>query len=219
MLSARALILDMDGLMVDSEPLWFEVEREFARRRSEGRAEWTRELWRECIGRGLATTIETMHARLGFPVDLAGDSAAIVDLFVERVGELMLKPGCAELLEAARGAGVPLAVASSSARRLIVAVLRRFAIERYFGAVVGGDDVARPKPAPDIFLEAAEALKVEPSGCVVIEDSAPGVQAAVAAGMTVIVVPDANSHAGPAPGADATVRDLHEALALLSFPR
>jgi HAD superfamily hydrolase (TIGR01509 family) len=217
MLVARALILDMDGLMVDSEPLWFEVEREFARRRSGGKAEWTRELWRACIGRGLATTVETMHDKFGFEVDVERDKREIVDLFVARVAELALKPGCAELLDASRAARVPLAVASSSGRRLILAVLRRFDIEGRFAVVVSGDDVASPKPAPDIFLKAARDLNVEPRGCVVIEDSPAGVKAAQAARMAVIAVPDTSSHGDKAPEGDVVARDLHAALANLKL--
>lgn len=217
MLRARALILDMDGLMVDSEPLWFEVEREFARRRSGGAAEWTRELWREFIGRGLARTVEAMQDRLGVEVDVEEGKREIVDLFIARVGELALKPGCLDLLDAARAARVPVALASSSDRRLVLAVLRRFGIEGRFAAVVTGDDVASPKPAPDIFLKAGAALNVEAGSCVVLEDSPAGVEAAKAARMAVIAVPDTSSHGGPRPDGDLVSPDLHVALANLKL--
>jgi HAD superfamily hydrolase (TIGR01509 family) len=209
-----ALVFDMDGLMVDSEPLWFAVEREFVRARGGPRDGWTLELWTGCIGQGMANVLRVMHEAFGFAVDLERDAAEIVESFVARVAELTLKPGCEELVAAARARDLPRAVASSSARRLVEATLGRFAMRGRFDAVVTGDCVARPKPAPDIFLEAAARLGVEPAACVVLEDSLAGVQAARAAGMGVIAVPE---HAPERFSglADAVVADLHAARALL----
>jgi mannitol-1-/sugar-/sorbitol-6-/2-deoxyglucose-6-phosphatase len=187
--SPRALVLDMDGLMVDSEPLWFQVERAFAAARG---GAWTHELTGPCVGRGMAYTLRTMGERFGFAVDVARDTAELMDRFVARLGDLTLKPGCAELIDAA-GGRIPLAVASSSPRRLIEAVLARFDLASRFHAVVSGEEVDRPKPAPDIFLHAARALGVTPAACAVFEDSVPGATAGRAAGMFVIAVPDANA--------------------------
>jgi sugar-phosphatase len=218
-----ALLLDMDGLMVDSEPLWFQVERDFARARG---GEWTAELWTGCIGQGMAHTLRVMREAFGFAIDPERDAAEIVASFIARVGELALKPGCEELVAAARDAGVPRAVASSSARRLVDATLARFALRDRFDAVVTGDCVARPKPAPDIFLEAAARLGVAPAACVVLEDSLAGVRAARAAGMRAIAVPEhaPERFAALADGPDApdapgviVVRDLHAARALLHW--
>ena len=213
MIPCRALVFDMDGLMVDSEPLWFEVEREFARARG---GDFTPELARSCVGRGMAHTLEIMHDRFGFQVDLERDAAAIVDLFIGRVGDLALKPGFLELFDEARARGVPRALGSSSARRLVEATLGRFGLSESFEAVVTGDCVARPKPAPDIFLEAARRLGVAPAACVVLEDSLSGVEAARAAGMRVIAVPE-HGAAGFESRADAVVADLHAARTLLSL--
>jgi HAD superfamily hydrolase (TIGR01509 family) len=213
-IACRALVFDMDGLMVDSEPLWFDVERRFARQRG---GDWTEELAHACVGRGIANTLRTMRDDLGLPIDLEQDAAAVVAAFVARVGELALKSGCEELLEDARGRGVPCALASSSARRLVNATLDRFAMQRRFDAVVSGDDVARVKPAPDIFLEAARLLAVDAADCVVLEDSMAGVEGARAAGMRVIAVPE-HDPSRFAAAADAVVRDLHEAKRLLAWP-
>jgi beta-phosphoglucomutase-like phosphatase (HAD superfamily) len=105
-------------------------------------------------------------------------------------------------------------VASSSAKPLVEATLARFGLRDRFAAVVTGSCVARPKPAPDIFLEAARRLGASPEACVVLEDSVAGVMAARAAGMRAIAVPehDAQRFAGLA---DAVVADLHEARAML----
>ncbi len=214
MIPCRALLFDMDGLMVDSEPLWFEVEREFAAARG---GVWTEEMATACIGQGLANTIRVMHASFGFPVDVARDSAVIVEMFRGRVGELTLKPGFDALLREARSFGVPSALASSSARRLVDATLARFGVREQFDAVVTGDCVAHPKPAPDIFLEAARRLGVTPDGCVVLEDSLAGVRAARAAAMHVIAVPEGTAPPEMTALADAVVSDLHAARALLSL--
>jgi HAD superfamily hydrolase (TIGR01509 family) len=202
----------MDGLLVDSEPLWWEVERDFARSRG---AVWTDEQARACVGRGLRATLSVMRDALGLSVDPATDVGALVDRFIARVGDLALKPGAAELLTKAHGR-VGLALASSSPERLIGAVLARFDLAPFFDAVVSGESVSRPKPAPDIFLRAAQELHVAPADCVVLEDSLAGAQAARAAAMRVIVVPDASGPPGGFDGiADAVVPSLVHASELL----
>jgi HAD superfamily hydrolase (TIGR01509 family) len=206
MLHPRALLLDMDGLMVDSEPLWFEVEGDFARSRG---GDWSPELAHACIGRGLVHTLEVMHRAFGFDVDLARDGDDIVGRFIEKIGGLTLKPGCRELLDEARGQ-VALALASSSARRLVAAVVTRFELAQHFGAVVSGDDVAHPKPAPDIFLAAASRLGVAPLDCVVLEDSLAGATSGRSAGMRVIAVPE-RATPGMDLVADVVVPDLYAA--------
>jgi mannitol-1-/sugar-/sorbitol-6-/2-deoxyglucose-6-phosphatase len=212
MLVTRALLLDMDGLMVDSEPLWFEVERDFLAARG---GTFTREMADACMGRGLAATLRTMRASHDFELDVERDGAEVVDRFIAHVGALELMPGCLELLDAARGR-VGLALASSSSRRLVDAVVARFELGRWLDAVVSGDDVTHPKPAPDIFLEAAQRLNVTAADSVVLEDSLAGVESGRAAGMSVIAVPFARTTAFEAL-ATHVVADLHEARALLTW--
>ncbi len=201
--------------MVDSEPLWYRVERAFVASRG---GNWTRELALRCVGRGMPHTLVVMSEAFRFPIDQARDTAEIVDGFIARTSELALKPGCQELLDEASGK-LPLAVASSSPRRLVMAVLQRFGIADRFRTVVTGDDVARTKPAPDIFLRAASELGVPPAACAVFEDSLAGSTAGRAAGMFVVSVPE-----GPWEGrgfdavADLLVRDLFEGRAGISLP-
>jgi mannitol-1-/sugar-/sorbitol-6-/2-deoxyglucose-6-phosphatase len=207
--SPAALVLDMDGLMVDSEPLWYAVERAFAGVRG---GDWTTEHARAATGRGTAHTLGTMTELFGFPTDVERDKRAIVDAFIARAGELALKPGCLELLDAAGAAGLPSAVASSSPLRLIEAVLGRFALGGRFEAVISGESVISPKPAPDIFLRAAEALGAAPSSCAVLEDSLAGATAGRAAGMFVVAVPEGPSEdRGFEAVADCIVPDLFAA--------
>jgi len=213
--SPAAIVLDMDGLMVDSEPLWFGVEGAFAATRG---GQWTRALARRCVGRGTAYSLGVMSETFGFSVDLVRDTGEIMDAFLARVGELELKPGCRELLDAAAGR-LPLAVASSSPRRLIRAVLERFELGPRFGVVVSGEEVPSPKPAPDVFLRAAAELGTAPGACAVLEDSLAGATAGRAAGMFVIAVPE-----GPWEGrgfesvADRIVADLFAARASIVLP-
>ncbi len=210
-----ALVLDMDGLMVDSEPLWFQVERAFSAERG---AVWTEAHAHRCIGRGLPAVVLTMGELFGFDVDVARDTGALVTSFIDRVGELALKPGCLALLDAAAGR-VPTAVASSSPLRLIEAVLGRFAITHRFQAVISGESVPNHKPAPDIFLHTAATLGVAPERCAVFEDSIAGATAGRAAKMFVIAVPE-----GPLEGrgfeavADVIVPSLVHARAHLRIP-
>lgn len=209
-----ALVLDMDGLMVDSEPLWFEVEHDFARARGH---HWTEAHAQRCVGRGLAAVIVTMGETFGFPVEVARDTGALVETFIARVEQLALKPGCLALLDAAEGQ-VPVAVASSSPLRLIEAVLRRFTLTPRFHAVISGESVPHPKPAPDIFLHTAAQLGVAPDRCAVFEDSIAGVTAGRAAGMFVIAVPEGSPEGrGFEAVADVVVGDLFQARERLSI--
>ncbi|HEY4116629.1 MAG TPA: HAD family phosphatase [Byssovorax sp.] len=211
-----ALLLDMDGLMIDSEPLWFEVEREFVRARGGGDA-WTDAMWRGCVGKGTPNTLAVMRDELGLAVDPAVDHEPLHDLFVARVSGLVFKAGLAELLDAASGRA-RLALASSSPARLVGAVLDRFELRSRFDAVVTGSDVARHKPAPDVFVEAARRLGVAAIDCLVLEDSLPGVTAARAAGMSVIAVPEGDLAGRDFDAvADAIVADLHEARARIDW--
>ncbi|MFO0759946.1 MAG: HAD-IA family hydrolase [Byssovorax sp.] len=203
-----ALVLDMDGLMVDSEPLWFEVEQDFVARRG---GTWTHADAARCVGGGLPAAIIAMGERGGFAVDIARDTGALVDAFIARVDRVPLKPGCLALLDEAAGK-VPLAVASSSPLRLIEAVIARVGIARYFAAVVSGEHVPRTKPAPDIFLHAAARLAVAAERCAVFEDSITGARAGRAAGMFVIAVPEGSPEGrGFEAVADVIVADLFEA--------
>jgi HAD superfamily hydrolase (TIGR01509 family) len=208
----RALVFDMDGLLVDSEPLWHEVESDVARAHG-GR--WTRALSAECIGTGLAHAVELMRERLALELPVDEGVAELVARFVERVAELRLQPGSAELVAAAAGRA-PLALASSSRRLLIDAVLDRFELTERFDVVVSGEDVAHAKPAPDIFLRAAALLAVPAPACLVLEDSLAGVMAARAAGMPVVAVPESDP-APFRPFADHVVTDLHQVRALLGW--
>jgi HAD superfamily hydrolase (TIGR01509 family) len=213
LISCSALLFDMDGLMVDSEPLWFRVQGDFVRAHG---GEWTSEIAAQCRGRGLVNAMRVIKETCPLPVDVERDTRAILDQFAARIPELELKPGCRELVALAAERATATAVASSSALRLIEGVLDRFALRTSFAVVISGEAVNRPKPAPDVFLAAAERLGAAPRDCVVLEDAYPGVQAARAAGMRVIAVPE-EIDARFAAIADAVVPDLHAARSMLDL--
>lgn len=209
----HALVFDMDGLLVDSEPLWHEVEKDFIVARG---GVWSYELAMQCTGMGIGPAIRLMGRTCGFEVDEERDVAEMEDHFVARIDELSLKPGARAFLDAARGR-LPLGLASSSTRRLIDTVLRRFAILDHFQVTVSGREVPRAKPFPDVYWRAAELLGVESAFCVALEDSRNGCRAARAAGMQVIAVPEIERDEFVSL-ADVVVGSLDDARMLVTLP-
>ncbi|HVE98405.1 MAG TPA: HAD family phosphatase [Mycobacteriales bacterium] len=185
----RAVLFDLDGLLIDSEPLWTIAETElFA---SLGDVPWSTAAKRACMGHRLDAAVPIMLAFSGRP-DASHDEAAefllgrMVQLFHQ---SLPVRSGVVELLEALADRGVPLGLVSSSYRVLVDAALDVLGAER-FAVTVAGDEVAAAKPDPEPYLTAAARLAVPPAGCVVLEDSRAGVSSALAAGMCCVAVPE-----------------------------
>jgi HAD superfamily hydrolase (TIGR01509 family) len=184
-----AVVFDMDGLMLDTEPLaaraWAEAARTLG-------VAFDHAVTERMIGRnfGDCRTIVQSHHGDGYPVDaLMSEWHAAYDALVAREG-IALKPGLLELLAWLDEERVPRAVATSTRRVRAQAKLEHTRLAGRFAALVGGDEIPRGKPEPDIYLEAAARLDVAPEACVALEDSEPGIHAALAAGMTPIMVPD-----------------------------
>lgn len=182
----QALIFDLDGLLVDSEPTWFEVEGAFLA--GLGHV-WTRADAEACMGQGTPNTLRIWRERYGVELDIDRDTETIIGRVIDRAGQMPLKTGALELLQAAKARGLPMAVASSSRRRLIESVVAAKGIAGYFQAIVSGQEVERGKPAPDIFLRAASVLGVPIGACMVLEDALAGVRAGKDAGAWVVAVP------------------------------
>jgi HAD superfamily hydrolase (TIGR01509 family) len=183
----RGLIFDMDGLLVDSEPLAERAMADFLRRHGH-------ELRPDVIGQLLGRRATEGVALVAEIYGLPGDLDEYVRLFDELrlaalYGNLRPMPGAAELIAFARESGLRIALATSNLRPHTDVTLAEAALAGLFDAEVTGDEVARGKPAPDIFLLAAERLGIEPAECLVLEDAPAGVQAAAAAGMRAICVP------------------------------
>jgi HAD superfamily hydrolase (TIGR01509 family) len=194
-----AVIFDLDGVLIDSEPAWAEARRELVLERG-GR--WHDHTQQDMMGMSSVEWSRYMHDQLGADMPPHDISAEVVRrlalLYRER---LPLLPGAREAVErlAARW---PLALASSSNRELIDLVLGIAHLTGSFQATVSSEEVAHGKPAPDVYLAAACSLGVEPSRCAAIEDSHNGILSGVAAGMRVIAIPN---DAFP-PGREALVK-------------
>jgi HAD superfamily hydrolase (TIGR01509 family) len=192
----------MDGLLVDSEPLWFVVEREVAGRLG---APWGEADQEALIGGSLERTVSWLLAKAGGPAGTGGPVTAgrehvarwLVEGMARLVAErgLPLQPGAARLLAALDAVGVPCALVTASSRAIMDAVLKVTGLS--FGVTVCGEDVQRPKPDPEPYLLAAARLGVPPEGCAVLEDSPTGIEAARAAGCAVIAVPSVPVSSGP----------------------
>jgi HAD superfamily hydrolase (TIGR01509 family) len=183
-----AVLFDMDGLLVDSEPVWGIAEAELAQRHG---CEWTLELKQAILGTSLSVAVPRMLAAFGAededPAEVAKWMLArMVELFR---GALPLRPGALRLLDELRAAGVPLALVSTSYRVLVDAVLDELGRDR-FAVTVAGDEVRRTKPDPEPYRTAAAKLGAPPERCVVFEDSLAGVRSGEAAGCIVVAVPD-----------------------------
>ena len=179
-----AVIFDLDGVLLDSEPIYLNATNTVLAR--EGRY-LSPEENAAYIGWRYRDVLREIIPRLGLihpPEYYVAETRQ--EVLRTLSGPLEPPPGAVELIDRLEAAGVPIAVGSSSAHAWVEMILTNLGLRERFPIVVGGDDVAHGKPAPDIFLRCAELLGVEPSRCAVIEDSPHGVQAARAAGMTAI---------------------------------
>jgi HAD superfamily hydrolase (TIGR01509 family) len=184
---ASAVIFDMDGVLVDSEAVWDDVRKEFT---EENGGHWHDQAQRDMMGMSSTEWSRYLHDRLGVDMDPEQISAQVADRVADVYrARLPLLPGAVEAVRSL-GAEWPLAVASSSNRRIIDLVLELADIADAFRATVSSEEVGAGKPAPDVYLEAARRLEVDPTACVAIEDSTNGLRAGDAAGMTVIAVPN-----------------------------
>ncbi len=186
-----AVLFDLDGVLVDSEPWWNEVRTAYAQ--AHGRP-WTHEDQALCMGGNSQEWAEVMQARLGLP-DLEVDEIlrAVVDGVVG-----MYRSHPTPIIDDAPAhvrriaAELPVAIASSSHRDVIDAAIAALGLRPDMGAIVSSDEVATGKPAPDVYSLAASRIGVLPGRCLVVEDSINGVRAGKAAGMTVVLVPNAS---------------------------
>ena len=212
-MSVDAVVFDLDGVLVDSEPVWEAVRRDFV---SEHGGSWRPDSQQRLMGMSTPEWAGYLVTDLG----VAGMSAQKVAAgVVERMADryrmaVPMLPGAAAATRLLAGRW-PLGLASSSPRRLIDVVLDRAGLAGLFAAIVSTEELARGKPAPDVYLEVTALLGLDARRCVAIEDSTNGIRAACAAGLGVVAVP----RAAYPPDADALacadiVLDSLEALTL-----
>jgi HAD superfamily hydrolase (TIGR01509 family) len=188
----EAVIFDLDGVLLDSEQRWNEAKEALVR---ESGGAWADDAPRVMMGMSSPEWSAYMRDQLQVPLDAEAINADVVRRMHDGYAAgLPLLPGAIDAVHAL-AARWPLGLASSSNREIIDVFLDAADVRGAFGATVSSEEVARGKPAPDVYLAAAAALGVPPQRCVAIEDSANGLRAARAAGMAVIAVP--NPHYPP----------------------
>jgi HAD superfamily hydrolase (TIGR01509 family) len=182
-----AVAFDLDGVLVDSEAVWDEVRRRFT---EENGGRWHEGAQREMMGMSSVEWSRYVRDRLGVDMDPERISSEVADRVADLYRErLPLLPGAVESVRLLAKEW-PLAVASSSNRHVIDLVVELAGLKEDFRATVSSEEVGSGKPAPDVYLEAARRLEVDPGACAAIEDSTNGIRSARAAGMTVIAVPN-----------------------------
>jgi sugar-phosphatase len=185
----RAVIFDMDGLLIDTEPIWRRVEIELFGRLG---LDLTEEQLLETMGVRVSECVQRWYQQHPWSGPSCEEVTrqiedGVID-YVSRCGEP--KPGVQQVLRLVNQAGLPIAIASSSSERLIRAVVERLRIGSYIQTVCSGEQEPEGKPHPGVYLRAAQRLGVPPEDCLALEDSPNGVLSAKAAGMYCIAVPD-----------------------------
>jgi HAD superfamily hydrolase (TIGR01509 family) len=188
-----AIVFDLDGVLLDSESRWNQAKEALVR---ESGGRWQDDAPTQMMGMSSPEWVAYLRDSLGVPMDAESINRDVVRRMEDgyRRG-LPLLPGAEDAVRALAGRW-PLGLASSSNREIIDLALELAGFGEAFRVTVSSEEVDRGKPAPDVYLEAARRLGVEPGRCVAVEDSSNGLRAAAAAGMTVIAVP--NPHYPPA---------------------
>ncbi len=185
----RAVVFDMDGLLLDSEQIAYDIGRQVSHDLD---IPWTHEIAMQMIGIGAGEHERLLKGAFGDDYPLEAHRAEFGRRYEAAIaaGGFPLKPGVHELLDALDAADLPRAVATSTRRSRALGKLNGVGLLMRIDVVIAGDEVTRGKPAPDIFLAAADRLSIAPAHCLALEDSNAGVRAARAAGMVVVMVPD-----------------------------
>lgn len=206
--AVKALIFDFDGLLVDTETLhyqsWLELYREYG-------VELRLDRWLLDIGtHGMFDPVADLEELLGRPIDRDATLEGRRKRHVSLCEQEPLRPGIETILAAATAVGLPMAVATSSNRDWVERWLAHHGVRHHFRCVRSRDDVERVKPAPDLFLAAAECLGFAPEECLIFEDSPNGMRAAATAGIRCVAVPNRMTAELELPEIALRIDALHE---------
>jgi HAD superfamily hydrolase (TIGR01509 family) len=183
----EAVVFDLDGVIVDSEHVWDDVRQDLAEERG---GSWHDQASRDMMGMSSPEWSRYMHDVIGLsepPEEINAEVVRRLEALYRE--EIPLLPGAVEAVQSL-AARWPLGLASSSNRELIDLVLETSGLGRHFKATVSSEEVPRGKPAPDVYLEAARRLGVDPARCAAVEDSENGIRSAKSSGMHVIAIPN-----------------------------
>jgi HAD superfamily hydrolase (TIGR01509 family) len=187
----QAIVFDLDGVLIDSEPVWLQVRREVV---AEFGGRWSDEADHRLLGMNTAEWSAYLADELGVRLPARRVAEVVIDRMAQRYRDhLPVIDGAPETVTALREAGFPLALASSSPSRLITTAVDALGVAAAFDALVSSDEVAHGKPAPDVYRTAVQRLGADPDVTAAVEDSPNGMLAAVAAGLTLIAVPGASA--------------------------
>jgi HAD superfamily hydrolase (TIGR01509 family) len=205
----KAVIFDMDGVIIDSEPIHLEIDIQTMK-------DLGCNISKDELNKYVGTTNEYMFSDIRNKYKINKSVEDIISYRMEIAKERIIKSdlepieGIRELLSALKNKNIPTAIASSSPRDFIEIVVAKFELQDYFSYILSGEEVENGKPAPDVYIETAKKLRVQPKDCIVIEDSKNGVLAAKAAGMKCIGFENINSGDQDLSKADFIVNGITE---------
>lgn len=219
----EAVLFDMDGLIIDTEPIHFQAFKKYMQQHG---VDMPESMMVDFIGLPEADNLRDLKAKfkLDAPLEQMVAERRVIYLDLIRTLPLRVFPGFWEFSAAARERGLKQAVVSSAPQEQVEIVLSRLFEGRpdgppasYFDGIVTGDDIHHNKPAPDIYLEGATRVGVAPDRCLALEDSPPGAQSAVSAGMTAIAIPNEYTERLDFSGVTAILPSLHAAREYLGW--
>ncbi len=184
----KAVIFDLDGTLVDSMPAHFEAWCEALAKNGAPKDVFPEDVFYSMGGRPTKDIVKEINGEFNLDLDPEAVSYAKRKAFLEKVDLVAINEDVVAFAESLRGK-MPVGIATGGSRKVVEATLKAKGLTELFDEVVTADDVKCGKPAPDIYLDVAERLDVDPKDCLVLEDAAPGIMAAQSAGMQVITVP------------------------------
>ena len=213
----KAVIFDMDGVLVDSEPFHLEIEKRQFELNNLLISDDEHHQYMGVASDVMWHEISKKHALEMAVEELIGQNKTESIRFFGELEQIPVMPGLVDVLEQLTQKGYPMAVASSSFHEIIELILERTGLRKYFRHVVSSQEAGKSKPEPDVFLLAAQRLEVQPEDCLVVEDSKNGIKAAMAAGMKCIAYQGPGANPQNQQQADAVINRYDQLLQMIGL--